>query len=588
MAGTPSGSGQILFNQMSFSGSGMPTQRLVPPGPFDAEGADDFVVPAGGWTIGQFNFGMPQFGLERNPGMVDIRVYPNASGEPGGPAVCSYNGVTANMHGTQQLRVPLPAPCVLGPGTYWLSLQRSNGPLRWAVGSPNPHPPPFVLGERGRWRNPGDGFDTGCTNWSDMTTCLDKKGQPIGGGPQYLFQVCGALGNNPSQAVGCGDEIAELDLAITLAVDNGSPTQCGTATALTVDAGTHVNVCYTITNTGNASLGFHWLRDNLRTEVLTRDPSMPPGGPVEPGATHRFNRVIKATKSQTITAESQATDTLPWYFTVAQGFAFTDISTTGTPLNLADDGSANLTMPFRFNLFGVSSDKLCVNNNGFILFDWSKPCNGFHDDVGTPNENVPLGSEQISAFWDDLFTGGNVYHRVVGAAPNRRFIVQWHQKNHYNNGVSDPGGVTFQVILAEGTNDVSYQYLDTTFDNPQHPEWDRGGRATVGFQSYPRVSGFGGPWRIHSFGQQVLNPQSGLTWGSMGFFHAAASASTTLNVRAPRISVTPATLAAAVQQGGSTSRPLTISNTGQLNLMWQVAGNSVGQSTSTTRGVAFG
>ena len=288
-----------------------------------------------------------------------------------------------------------------------------------------------------------------------------------------------------------------------------------------------------------------------------------------------FNRLITAAESQTITAEAQSTDVLPWYFAVVNGFEFVDISGSGTPLDLEDDGSANVVLPFRFNVFGVSSDQLCINNNGFMLLDWSKPCDGFYEDASIPNESVPLRSNQIAPFWDDLFTSGNVYYAVVGQEPNRRFIVQWHQKNHYNNGQSDPGTITFQAVLDESTNAISFQYLDTTFDNPQHPEWDRGGSATVGFQSYVRDS-FGGAWRSLPFHQPLLDSQSGLTWPPTRFFHATATATATLNVRAPAISVSPEALEATVPQGGSTSVPFTISNTGTLNLQWQVGESPLG------------
>jgi hypothetical protein len=213
----------------------------------------------------------------------------------------------------------------------------------------------------------------------------------------------------------------------------------------------------------------------------------------------------------------------------------------------------------------VDSDQLCINNNGFMLLDWSKPCGGFYEDSSIPNESAPLGSAQIAPFWDDLFTGGNVYYDVIGQAPNRRFIVQWHQKNHYNNGQSDPGGVTFEVILDEAINNVSFQYLNTIFGNPQHPEWDRGGSSTVGFQSYVRDS-FGGAWRSLPFHQPVVDSESGLTWPPSESFHTTASATVLLNVNGPAIAVSPEALEATVPQGGTTSAPLTISNTGTLNL----------------------
>jgi hypothetical protein len=548
----------------------VPSQRFVPPGAFDAESAEDFeVFDAQGWTIGEFKFEIGLVGSE--PAMVDIRVYHDANGQPGGPALCSYDGIPATLHGFEQpvLRVPLPTGCALGQGRYWVSVVRSDGSgMRWADGMPNPFPPPFVLGAHAHWRNPGDGFGTGCTDWSDITTCL-VDGKPIGGsGDQFKFQICGVVGLDGSP-VGCPAEVVSSSLTITLAVDNGDPEQCGNATTLEVDAGERVNVCYTITNTGETSLRNHWLRDNRPPRPFARQLLLGSGESLH------FNRLIIAAESQTITAEAQSTDVLPWYFAAVNGFEFVDISGSGTPLGLEDDGSANVTMPFRFNLFGVESDELCINNNGFMLLDWSKPCNDFYEDASIPNENVPLRSNQIAPFWDDLFTGGNVYYDVIGQESNRRFIVQWHQKNHYNNGQSDPGTVTFQVILSETTNAVSFQYLDTTFDNPQHAEWDRGGSATVGFQSYVRDS-FGGAWRSLPFHQPSLDPESGLTWPATRFFHATSDGTANLNVRAPAIAVSPDALEATVPQGSSTSVPFTISNTGTLNLQWQVGESPLG------------
>jgi hypothetical protein len=580
---TPSEDASILFDQ-TIGGEGNRfevgplVQRLVPPGVFDTEGADDFLVSdPEGWTIGQFNFVLA-FGeslrFSSELPVLNIRVYPDDNGQPGELPVCSYDGINGIMHGLEQMRVPLPEPCVLGPGRHWVSLQRSNGPLRW---QPTIFLPPSSFnGEHGRWRNPGDGFGSGCTSWTDITTCFfpDEEFPIGGGGDNYLFEVCGAVTGHGG-AVGCGDERAENSLAVTFAVDNGDPNQCGKAKTLKVDAGTRVNVCYTVTNTGNTKLTEHWLRDNLNTRRLFHGQPFNPR--LLPGESFHFNRLITATRSQVVTAESQATDVQPWYFPAVQGFDFVDISGSGTALDLDDDGSANVTMPFRFNFFGVESDQVCINNNGFLLLDWSKPCDGFQQDSGIPNERVPLGSAEIAPFWDDLFTGGNVYYGVVGEQPNRRFIVQWHQKNHYNDGVSDPGGVTFEAILDETTNTVSFQYLNTVFGNPQHPEWDRGGSATEGAQAYVRdgLFGRGFSFPFHS----VVNSASGFTWRSTGFYHATASAVATLDVKAPSISVSPDALTATVQQGGKTSAPLTIANTGTGNLLWQT-GESPLSSTS--------
>jgi hypothetical protein len=568
---TPAGSGSILFDQLtSFTLGFVPTQHFLPPGPSDSEAADDFeVFDPQGWTIGQFNFEIGLVGME--PSMLDIRVYPDNNGHPGEPALCSYDGIAGTVHGFEQpvLSVPLPASCALPQGRYWMSVVRSDGAgMSWADGLPNPFPPPFVLGAHAHWHNPGDAFGTGCTGWSDITTCL-VDGEPIGGsGEQFKFQICGVTGLGGSP-VGCPAEVVSSHLAVTLAVDNGDPGQCGKATTLEVDAGQRVNVCYTITNTGGTTLRFHWLRDNRPPRPFARQLT------IEPGQSFHFNRVITAIESEAITAEAQSTDVLPWYFSTVNGFDFVDISGTGTPLNLEDDGSANVTMPFRFNLFGVESNQLCINNNGFMLLDWSKPCSGFYEDASIPNESVPLRSSQIAPFWDDLFTSGNVYYGVAGQEPDRRFIVQWHQKNHYNNGQNDPGTITFQAVLSETTNAVSFQYVDTTFENPQHPEWDRGGSATVGFQSYVRDS-FGGALRSLPFHQPLLDPESGITGPATRAFHTTSDATATLNVRAPVINVSPGTLEATVPQGGAIPVPFIINNLGTLELQWQLGESPLG------------
>ena len=112
---TPSGSGSILFDQLTgFTLGDVPAQRFVPPGPSDAEAAEDFqVFDPQGWTIGEFKLEIGFVGSE--PAMVDIRVYPDNNGQPGEPAVCSYDGIAGSLHGFEQplLRVPLPTSCGL-------------------------------------------------------------------------------------------------------------------------------------------------------------------------------------------------------------------------------------------------------------------------------------------------------------------------------------------------------------------------------------------------------------------------------------------------------------------------------------------
>jgi hypothetical protein len=72
-------------------------------------------------------------------------------------------------------------PVRLKPGRYWLSVQANmdfavGGQWGWENSS-------TLRGKPAQWQNPGDGFGTGCTTWSQLQSCL---GAP---GPDLLFQI---------------------------------------------------------------------------------------------------------------------------------------------------------------------------------------------------------------------------------------------------------------------------------------------------------------------------------------------------------------------------------------------------------------
>ncbi len=149
-----------------------------------------------------------------------------------------------------------------------------------------------------------------------------------------------------------------------------------------------------------------------------------------------------------------------------------DITTTGTPLGLADDGEASVTLPFAFNYYDTDSTALRVGNNGALVF------NATTGDVG--NTNAALGGSGsnnfIAPFWDDIDADtGNVYYHTLGSAPNRTFVVEWYNRPHYSN----VGSATFEVILFEGSNRILFQYQDVVFGNASY---DYGATATVGIQ----------------------------------------------------------------------------------------------------------
>ena len=133
----------VLYDQTDNAGlNGFPSQDFEALyDAYDDQGADDFVIPGGQtWTI------------------QTIEVLGSAM------------GVAPTLDVGGDLTVNLPAPAVLGSGTYWVSVQAAmdfalGGQWFWstrAVQSNSPY----------AWQNPGGGFGVGCLTWAPgAATC---------------------------------------------------------------------------------------------------------------------------------------------------------------------------------------------------------------------------------------------------------------------------------------------------------------------------------------------------------------------------------------------------------------------------------
>jgi hypothetical protein len=151
-------------------------------------------------------------------------------------------------------------------------------------------------------------------------------------------------------------------------------------------------------------------------------------------------------------------------------FDWQDISATGTPLGLGDDDHIYpISLPFSFDFYGTAYTDLAVGSNGTVYFE--------DQYLGLANEAIPGTNSYgvnrfIAGYWDDLNpgAGGEIYHQVLGVAPNRQMIVQWQDVPHF--GTTDT--VTYQVILIEGNNDILVNYVD--------PSSEAGVGATTGIQ----------------------------------------------------------------------------------------------------------
>lgn len=190
----------VLYDQTdNASGNGAPDQDFEAAfDGYDSEGADDFDVDwPDGWIVQQVNtVGSLSAGGVPGGAVVDVTFYTDNGGTPlGGAVVCTYNDVPPTADVAGSLTVDLPTDCVLPAGLHWMAIQVNQnfgtfGQHFWSNRATQNNAP-------SHWRNPGDGFGTGCVDWTPQTTCA------VGGGlsPDFLFTVAGELGVAPANVL---------------------------------------------------------------------------------------------------------------------------------------------------------------------------------------------------------------------------------------------------------------------------------------------------------------------------------------------------------------------------------------------------
>jgi|GEM_PF-1963174 uncharacterized repeat protein (TIGR01451 family) len=180
-----------------------------------------------------------------------------------------------------------------------------------------------------------------------------------------------------------------------------------------------------------------------------------------------------------------------------------EISDTGTPILQSSDDSwvENINIGFFFNYYGTDYSQLAISNNG-LLFSGV----GTWQYVNQPITQTPGVHGFVAPLWDDIVTWGSadaIYYQTMGTAPNRMFVVEWHDNQHYYSSTS---GVTFQAILYEGSNNIKFQYKDVSFGtvtgstSSDLPPYDNGGSATVGIEGPAGDDGL-----QYSFNEQVID-----------------------------------------------------------------------------------
>lgn len=139
-------------------------------------------------------------------------------------------------------------------------------------------------------------------------------------------------------------------------------------------------------------------------------------------------------------------------------FSWVD-ATGGTDSGLAgdDEWTGPIDIGFDFRFYENTYAQLYFSTNGLVTFGEGT----YHySNVEVPNPAPP--NNFIAPFWDDLTVGnpynsGKVYYLRGGTAPNRYFVVEWHNVTRCcSQGATDYK--TFEVILHE-SGDIVMQYL---------------------------------------------------------------------------------------------------------------------------------
>jgi hypothetical protein len=157
----------------------------------------------------------------------------------------------------------------------------------------------------------------------------------------------------------------------------------------------------------------------------------------------------------------------------------------GTPLNMTDDVTTAVTLPFTFRYYGVAYTAIAVCSNGWVALGTETSTN--YTNTALPSASAP--AKAVFGIWDDLNPGaagpGEVYR--YSDAANHRYVVEWFRVEHYGGGSTTQEN--FEIMLYDPayyptpTNDgeiiIQYRNAMRQTDN------------TVGIQNSARTVGIG-------------------------------------------------------------------------------------------------
>ena len=127
----------------------------------------------------------------------------------------------------------------------------------------------------------------------------------------------------------------------------------------------------------------------------------------------------------------------------------------GSAVSLGDDAvSGALPIGFQFCFIGNNYTQFYIGSNGWISFSSGQPTTYISQAIPSTNPNVPKNC--IMAPWMDWdpSSGGNIYYKTIGTAPNRKLVISFVNVPLYGAACGSYQG-TFQIVIEEGTNIIN-------------------------------------------------------------------------------------------------------------------------------------
>lgn len=137
-----------------------------------------------------------------------------------------------------------------------------------------------------------------------------------------------------------------------------------------------------------------------------------------------------------------------------------------------DDGVLAIELPFPFTFYGTTYQQVTASSNGNLQFSTADanyanaclelPVPADDETEAFPGAAVPGMGDMIAPYWTDLDLRfyGYLETEVFGEEPNRIFVIEWDNIPPYDSEPED--GITFEVQLFEGSNDIVFLYQDVT------------------------------------------------------------------------------------------------------------------------------